>query len=321
MQRRRSTRPTSLAVLLAAVAGVTLSACAGSKFETDDDGAAATASTTSTPTPSSAESNSDSNEGAVPPSLPPVEPPVSLEPPRPPAPVTPAPETSESSAETSTAPAEGSAGDGNESSAGATSADPTGPEPSSDDTSAPDTPGDPSADVPDTEHCAPVADWDPAWAQWEQEVLLLVNENRAAGANCDTEGEFGPAEPLTMEPMLRCSARLHSMDMFERDFFDHTNPDGLDPFDRMAEAGFEGSYMGENIAYGQASPEQVMADWMESDGHCSNIMNPNFTLIGVGYHEGADNPRDGKHFWTQNFGTPFMEGGGFGGRFGGAATN
>lgn len=162
----------------------------------------------------------------------------------------------------------------------------------------------PSSEVPNTPHCADVADWESTWAEWEDAVLALVNSARATGADCDSEGSFGATTPLAMDPMLRCSARLHSRDMFVRDFFDHTNPDGLDPFDRMAEAGFSGGWMGENIAYGQQSPEEVMQAWLESDGHCSNIMNPNFTLIGVGYYPGGANWQEGQHFWTQNFGTP-----------------
>jgi uncharacterized protein YkwD len=161
-----------------------------------------------------------------------------------------------------------------------------------------------SHEVPATSHCAPVADWDPAWSQWEEEVLQLVNEFRATGADCDTEGSFGPTTPLAMEPTLRCSARLHSEDMFVRDYFAHDNPDGLDPFERMEEAGFEGGWLGENIAAGQQTPDEVMQAWIDSDGHCSNIMNPNFTLLGVGYYPGGDNWQEGQHFWTQNFGTP-----------------
>jgi hypothetical protein len=64
--------------------------------------------------------------------------------------------------------------------------------------------------VPDSAHCMPAADWDPAWVMFEDEVLRLSNEYRAMGFNCDTEGEFGPAPPLVTQPNLRCSARLHS---------------------------------------------------------------------------------------------------------------
>ena len=163
-------------------------------------------------------------------------------------------------------------------------------------------------EVPDTEHCAAVADWDPEWVQFEEEVLLLVNEFRSQPADCGVEGQFAAAPPLAMDPTLRCSARLHSLDMFERDFFDHDNPDGLDPFQRMQEAGFEGQRMGENIAAGQRTPEEVMDAWMESDGHCSNIMLPQYTLIGIGFDPGGEQTRGSlNNYWTQNFGTPFEQ--------------
>ena len=159
-------------------------------------------------------------------------------------------------------------------------------------------------EVPDGEHCSAVGDWDPEWVQFEEEVLLLVNENRAQAADCGVDGQFDAAPPLVMDPILRCSARLQSLDMFERNFFDHTNPDGKDPFERMDAAGFKGSGAGENIAVGQTSPEQVMQSWMDSDGHCSNVMRSNYTMLGVGYHPGAGGRGLGSNYWTQNFGAP-----------------
>lgn len=163
-------------------------------------------------------------------------------------------------------------------------------------------------EVPDSDHCAAVADWDPEWAAFEEEVLELVNEFRSRPADCGVEGQFQAAPPLAMDPTLRCSARLHSVDMFEREYFAHDNPDGLDPFERMQEAGFQGQRMGENIAQGQPTPEQVMLDWMASDGHCANIMLPQYTLIGIGFEAGTQQVFGGaSNYWTQNFGTPFPE--------------
>jgi uncharacterized protein YkwD len=172
---------------------------------------------------------------------------------------------------------------------------------------------DPAAELalPDTELCAAVADWDPAWAAFEEEVLALVNELRSEPADCGVEGQFAAAAPLTMNPILRCSARLHSLDMYERDYFDHDTPDGVDPLERMVEAGFVGSGGGENIALGQSTPEEVMAAWMDSDGHCANIMRASFDTIGIGYHPGAGQRGLGSNYWTQNFGAPaFARGGG-----------
>lgn len=162
----------------------------------------------------------------------------------------------------------------------------------------------PGAQVPDGTHCAPVAMWDPTWVQYEEEVLRLTNQARATGHNCDTKGNFGPAAPLTMEAHLRCSARLHSMDMSLMGYFDHTSKSGLSPFARMQQAGYVGSAMGENIAMGQRSPAEVVAGWLDSDGHCSNIMSPMFSQIGIGYYAGASSGWQQSLLWTQNFGSP-----------------
>lgn len=69
---------------------------------------------------------------------------------------------------------------------------------------------------------------------------------------------------------------------------------------RAQAAGFEGGFVGENIAAGQVSPQAVVQDWVESPGHCVNLMNPRYRYIGVGYvHQDGD--RYG-HYWVQNFG-------------------
>jgi len=154
-------------------------------------------------------------------------------------------------------------------------------------------------DVPDNAHCADVAGWSPEWAQLELDVLVIVNQVRGQGANCGSKGAFGPAGPLTMDPALRCAARKHSVDMAMRNFFDHINPDGETPWDRMGEAGYGGySAAGENIAAGSPDAAGTMDQWMTSDGHCANIMNPDFEHIGVGYSTGGQYG----HLWTQVFG-------------------
>lgn len=152
--------------------------------------------------------------------------------------------------------------------------------------------------------CADLEDeWPEAWVEFEHEVLRLTNEYRAMGFNCDTQGEFGPAGPLTFNATLRCSSRLHSQDMAEQGYFDHVGLDGRSPFDRMADVGYQGFTMGENIAAGQTSPEEVVAGWMESDGHCANIMNASFNELGVGYFSSPIGASPYGHYWTQNFGS------------------
>jgi uncharacterized protein YkwD len=118
----------------------------------------------------------------------------------------------------------------------------------------------------------------------EDQVLALVNVQRAA-AGCDALGA---------DAALASVARAHSADMRDRGFFDHVNPDGLDPFDRASQAGL--SARAENIAYGQQSAAAVMDAWMDSSGHRANILDCSLTRLGVGMADGAGGP-----WWTQLF--------------------
>ena len=151
-----------------------------------------------------------------------------------------------------------------------------------------------SVEVPDSAYCADVIDWDANWSEWEEEVVVLVNERRAAGAICGTD-EYAPTHPLTMNAELRCAARVHSKDMHDRRFFDHINPDGETPWDRIAQAGYNSAWAGENVALGYPNARSVVDGWMTSPGHCANIMSDTFDEIGVGYYTPD-------HYWTQTFG-------------------
>ena len=148
------------------------------------------------------------------------------------------------------------------------------------------------------EYCDADDDWMGSWSTLEEQVLTIVNEKRSQGANCGGEGSFGPTGPLMMDPQLRCAARLHSQDMVDRDFFAHTNPDGESPWDRIEKTGYGGyQTAGENIAAGSGTAAGVVDQWMNSDGHCANIMKPAFNELGVGYYPGGDYG----HVWTQVF--------------------
>ncbi len=149
-------------------------------------------------------------------------------------------------------------------------------------------------------YCAETNDWDPTYAQLEQDILQIVNERRAEGADCGTNGSFDPVPPLTMNAQLSCAARVHSKDMVDRNYFDHQNPDGEGPGERVDLAEYDWRTWGENIAAGSPDAAGTMQQWMNSDGHCANIMNPQFSEIGVGYFPGGDYG----HVWTQVFGAP-----------------
>lgn len=135
-------------------------------------------------------------------------------------------------------------------------------------------------------------------SQFEVEVVDLVNRERARGAVCGHE-RFGPAPPVRLEGHLQRAAERHSADMIRRQFFSHTNPSGESPFDRMEKAGYRFTRAAENIAAGQRSPREVVEAWMNSPGHCRNIMNASFTHTGVGHVASSDLYG---HYWTQTFG-------------------
>ncbi|MFJ4338380.1 sigma-70 family RNA polymerase sigma factor [Streptomyces sp. NPDC088915] len=121
----------------------------------------------------------------------------------------------------------------------------------------------------------------------EEQVIALVNAERAK------EG----CGAVTGNSLLARAAQGHSDDMAARDFFDHTNPDGAGPGERVTATGYGWSTYGENIAMGQQTAEQVMESWMNSPGHRANILNCSFKELGVGLHTG-----DGGPYWTQVFG-------------------
>ena len=142
-------------------------------------------------------------------------------------------------------------------------------------------------------------DWPADWQAFEWEVLERTNAARAAGANCGGD-EFGPAGPLEMDAVISEASRGHSLDMGEQNYFEHESLDGREFSDRMSAVGFAGAGpWGENIAAGQRTAAAVVQGWMESPGHCRNIMNPDYNVIGIGY--AFVESSDFGEYWTQNF--------------------
>lgn len=129
-------------------------------------------------------------------------------------------------------------------------------------------------------------------------VLCIVNAERAARG----------LPTVTSSDKLALAAQRHTDDMVARDFFSHYAPDpspfGEDPGDRITAADYNWGAYGENIAAGYRTPRAVMLGWMASEGHCTNILDPGFTQLGVGdATEAATIPR-GLGTWTQDFGRP-----------------
>ncbi len=121
-------------------------------------------------------------------------------------------------------------------------------------------------------------------SQFEQEVVELTNQERAKQG----------LSPLEVDTELSKVAREKSRDMATSNYFDHNSPNHGSPFDMMKSYGISYRTAGENIAKGQQTPEEVVNAWMNSEGHRANILNGEYTHIGVGYVE------QGNH-WTQQF--------------------
>lgn len=123
-----------------------------------------------------------------------------------------------------------------------------------------------------------------AVSAFEKKVVELTNAER----------EKQGLAPLELNEKLSKVAKEKSNDMKKNNYFSHNSPTYGSPFDMMKQFGVEYRTAGENIAMGQKSPEEVVNAWMNSEGHRANIMNGNFTQIGVG-HVGEGN------YWTQMF--------------------
>lgn len=128
---------------------------------------------------------------------------------------------------------------------------------------------------------AALADTTCGLANFQADMQALVNAHRAAGAVCI--GKTYPAVgALAWNTQLQQAATVHAIDMGSHDFFSHVGSNGSRLGQRIPAAGYSFSFAGENIAAGQTSVAQVVADWMAStSGHCENIMNPSHRDIGV----------------------------------------
>ena len=127
-------------------------------------------------------------------------------------------------------------------------------------------------------------------------VLKRLNDIRENGGRCGGS-EFPPSPPLERSPVLDAAARNHAKDMANNSFLAHTGSDGSNPGDRVTRAGYEWRVVAENVAAGQTSADDVAATWLESPGHCANLMDAKYSETGIAY---ALNPGDGRDiYWVQ----------------------
>ena len=116
------------------------------------------------------------------------------------------------------------------------------------------------------------------------QVVALVNAERTKQG----------LSALTIDTKVQQAALVRAKESAQS--FSHTRPNGSSFSTALTEAGVSYRRAGENIAYGQSTPQQVMNAWMNSSGHRANILNANYTTIGVGY-----TVINGTAYWAQLF--------------------
>ena len=126
-----------------------------------------------------------------------------------------------------------------------------------------------------------------------KQMLDLINKARTEGCICGDQ-LMPPVPKLTYNFLLEKAAVGHSEDMAKNKFMDHTGSDGSTPGTRITVAGYKYRAAGENVAAGYRSVEEVMNGWLNSPGHCRNIMSNNYKEVGVAMVN---------NYWTQVFGT------------------
>lgn len=130
-------------------------------------------------------------------------------------------------------------------------------------------------------------------------VLVLVNEARVQARRCGSRS-FARVPPLKLSTTLSRAALEHAKDMSANKLFEHRGSDGSMPAERATRAGYKWMAVGENIAKGAATAEVVVRGWLDSPGHCVNIMSPQFEEMGLAYF--TDFAKKGDIYWAQTFG-------------------
>ena len=147
---------------------------------------------------------------------------------------------------------------------------------------------------------------------YAQALLDAINKERASQHTCGDRGTFGPVHPLVWNANLHASALEHAIDLAVSDTFSHDGS-GTDSditgngtpskfYERIERNGYDNYYsVGENIAGGQRTLDEVMKAWMASPGHCENIMKSTYTEVGVAIVKNDSSTY--QVYWVQNFGS------------------
>jgi uncharacterized protein YkwD len=132
-------------------------------------------------------------------------------------------------------------------------------------------------------------------------VLTLTNHARSQPRNCGDQF-FNASPPLQPNPLLDRAAASHAQEMARHGLLEHEGRDGSSPADRVTRTGYRWRSVGENIASGQTTAEQVVQEWLRSPAHCANLMRPSFLEMGLAYAVNVNSAAG--IYWVQELGRP-----------------
>jgi len=141
----------------------------------------------------------------------------------------------------------------------------------------------------------------PTFTSTQLAILALINQARAVPRNCGTT-RYPAVAPLALNAQLNQASQAHAQDMATNNYFSHTSRDGTSPWTRIQRTGYSYRYAAENIAAGYSTNALVVQGWLNSAGHCRNIMNGNLKDLGVGY--AYSSTARYHHYWVTDFASP-----------------
>lgn len=137
----------------------------------------------------------------------------------------------------------------------------------------------------------------------KREMLSHINAARSQDRQCGSQ-RFTAVKPLVWNCSLEAAAQRHTDDMAEHDYFSHTGSDGQEVQHRVSDSGYTWQAVGENIAAGHLSSDAAIKGWLDSPGHCRNIMSDAFTEVGMASTKPSDASASYPSYWAQVLANP-----------------
>ena len=144
-----------------------------------------------------------------------------------------------------------------------------------------------ASDANDT-YCASTTAWPSTASSLEEQLLLLINQQRAAGADCGDGNTFGATGAVVLDPALQCAARLHAADMANNNFGSFVGSDGSTPDLRSQAAGYAlhgtiGEDYISNLPATSTTAQSIMSELTNVSASCIHLFAHDSSQIGVGY--------------------------------------